>query len=410
MRNHINKILTDVEQQYNGRWSEFAVSRKFDRFDKICPKLSDIGNLIGVSAALLHKNDINLVDLTILTELSNEFDILCDSKEIALFTRRGLPQGLKAQRYLVAADRQINALIAKRSASPADRRRILEERQAKFLADLDERLNIRPVSYIGDGVALTVTKFGQMLYVDTRDVSLSPHLLVSGDWEPGITDVFRSRIKPGMRYAEVGANCGWFTLQAAALVGCTGSVVAFEPNPRYADLLHKTLTINGCNGYAKVVSSAVSNHNGELDFYIFDNFRGNSTLFLADVVAKTFLDQYHKIKVPSQTLNNYFSPGQKIDFLKIDAESAEVHILEGGERLLQDNPDIEIIVEASPYRNGSKDADVVDVLERMGFTCLRITSDGQLSRSQLRQEGAGVEIFATRSNVPPAIDEDVAGD
>jgi hypothetical protein len=76
----------------------------------------------------------------------------------------------------------------------------------------------RDMIYLGDYTALTRTIYGHKMYVDTRDVSLAPHLLLDGYWEQWITNIFRELVKPGMTVVDVGANFGYYSVLAASLV------------------------------------------------------------------------------------------------------------------------------------------------------------------------------------------------
>ena len=50
-------------------------------------------------------------------------------------------------------------------------------------------------------------------------------------------------LRPGDCFVDVGANAGVFSLAAAAFVGDTGHVIAFEPSSReYASLLASSST------------------------------------------------------------------------------------------------------------------------------------------------------------------------
>jgi FkbM family methyltransferase len=104
---------------------------------------------------------------------------------------------------------------------------------------------MRTSHYLGDHVALTTTKFDDKIYVDTRDTSLAPHLLVSGDWEPWVTNAFRVMLArfSGGAVIDVGANFGWYTLLANR---CGASaVIAVEPHPDIFPLLQKSIVVNG---------------------------------------------------------------------------------------------------------------------------------------------------------------------
>ena len=55
------------------------------------------------------------------------------------------------------------------------------------------------------------------------------------------THIVESLIKPGDYAIDVGAAIGYFTLIFAKLVGKTGKVISFEPDPRSFKILEKML-------------------------------------------------------------------------------------------------------------------------------------------------------------------------
>src|SRR5258708_38672807 len=70
----------------------------------------------------------------------------------------------------------------------------------------------QPQTYLGDHTLLTRTIFGHAIYLDSRDLSLTPHLFLQGYWEPEVTRFFLRIVKPRMHVVEVGANVGYYTL------------------------------------------------------------------------------------------------------------------------------------------------------------------------------------------------------
>jgi len=75
--------------------------------------------------------------------------------------------------------------------------------------------------YQGDHLALTRVLNLFKMYVDTTEVSLAPHLMMDGRWEPDITRVFEREIRKGMTVADVGANWVFF-YAAGGSAGRTG--------------------------------------------------------------------------------------------------------------------------------------------------------------------------------------------
>jgi FkbM family methyltransferase len=253
--------------------------------------------------------------------------------------------------------------------------------------------------YTGDHLALTTTIYGHKMYVDTRDLSLAPHILLDGYWERPVTDVFLSVLRPGMRVVEIGPNSGWFSLLAAELVGSSGKLVLFEPNPRMADILMRNMSINGFLDRSQVVDKAVFSASQRIEFGVYEKYAGGSGLFANKAQAARaehpaaslhpqFNDVLRMIEVEAVALDSYFAPGIRIDLMKIDAEGAEPHILAGAGRLLEENKHMQIILEFSPRLlrlGGSSPETFYDGIRAWGFRIFRIEPDLRLLESELSQ-------------------------
>ncbi len=115
---------------------------------------------------------------------------------------------------------------------------------------------MRTVAYCGDYTALTTTHWGAKIYVDTRDTSLAPHIMMEGNWEPWVSNIIGTVLvkNPGATFVDVGANVGWYTLLAC--VTRASHVFAFDPNPRMVELLRKTIAVNGLSKKVTLVEAA----------------------------------------------------------------------------------------------------------------------------------------------------------
>jgi FkbM family methyltransferase len=257
--------------------------------------------------------------------------------------------------------------------------------------------NNRIAVYVGDNLALTRTIYDHKIYVDTRDLGLAPHILLDGYWEQWITNVFLSVVQPGMRVVEIGANMGWYSLLAAANIGPAGKLVSFEANPRMAEILRRNIGINGFVDRAQVVNKAVFSANQTLKFGVYDKYMGGSSLFAAGAQTASgdghvgifdpqVNDTFRVIEVGAVALDSYFAQGNKVDFIKIDAEGAEPHILAGADRLLAENKDVQIMTEFAPQllqRGGSSAEEFYASIRALGFRVLRIERDSSLVESDL---------------------------
>jgi len=163
------------------------------------------------------------------------------------------------------------------------------------------------------------------MYVDTRDTSLTPHLLTDGYWEPWVTLAIAKHVKPGMRCVDIGANVGYFALLMGRITGATGHVAAYEPQQRLAYLLERSLKING------IKKSYVS----QCALGAKDEWR--------DLISHG--TEYGSMQMGPTRTND--APGaqvcrldaitdEKINFVKIDAEGSEPEIWDGMQRILRE--------------------------------------------------------------------------
>ena len=83
------------------------------------------------------------------------------------------------------------------------------------------------------------------LFVRPHDYSVGAAIWNTRMHEPHVTRVIKELLEPGSSFLDVGANIGYFTMLAAALVGETGTVTAFEPNPENCEAIRRSMQANG---------------------------------------------------------------------------------------------------------------------------------------------------------------------
>ena len=263
------------------------------------------------------------------------------------------------------------------------------------------------VAYLGDSRALVRTIYGCYLFVDTRDMSLAPQLLAHGQWEQGVAALLRRILRPGMTIIEVGANVGYFSILSASLVGEAGKVCCFEPNPRLARLLREGSEVNGMSGRIAVAEKAVWSSSTEIDFYLLRDHMGSSSANSSiHRTAQAFNDRTEKIVVQTVTLDDYRSAESGVDLLKIDAEGAELHVIQGARRLLERNPGIRMIMEFYPSNFADPDdaGRLLDLLRSLGFGWQAVDTDNpafpprEISRGALL-EGRTTELLLQRAGM-----------
>jgi FkbM family methyltransferase len=213
------------------------------------------------------------------------------------------------------------------------------------------------------------------MYVDTRDISLTPHLLMEGNWEMWITKVFQQLVRPGMTVVDVGANVGYYTMIGAAGVGFEGRVHAVEADPNTFGILEKNIDVNGYGSIVRAHSCAASDARGELTLYQFRNHHGSNNVF-ADAAADSRI--VAGVKVPAVPLDELIP--EPVDVMKIDAEGSEPLIFEGMQQLLKRSPRIRILMEFAPQMI-ERTISPLDFLKRIreaNLQCRVVTHDSAI--------------------------------
>jgi FkbM family methyltransferase len=205
-------------------------------------------------------------------------------------------------------------------------------------------------SYLGDNTLLCRVLTKYFCYVDATDISLTPHLLLNGYWEIWITQLLSRTIDPGWNCIDIGANCGYYTLLMADLVGSSGRVLAVEPNQKLASLVDRSMRVNGFKSYVEVSDKAVSNRVGDdVQLCVPNGLLGDSTISYPDKSdLQNSSSQYFPII--TTTIDELVNDWSHVNFIKIDAEGAEWLIWQGMQETLSKNLKLTIILEFANYR------------------------------------------------------------
>lgn len=236
-------------------------------------------------------------------------------------------------------------------------------------------------TYLGNNKVLIKTIFGDKLILDSRDLSLTPHLIIDRFWEEDNTYAFLKLIKPGMCIIDIGANFGYYTLLGCRLTGQSGSVFSFEANRNITPILKSNISLNGYIDRVSVIDMAVYSKITTLDFFTYKNHFGSSALWEDKEQINKMNDFTEKTKVSAISLDEYFKPDKKIDFLRIDAEGSETHVIEGCKRILKINKNIKIMLEWVPERfhaAGINIENTCSLIEDLGFSPAWIGKYGKL--------------------------------
>ena len=156
-------------------------------------------------------------------------------------------------------------------------------------------------------------------------------------YEAGVVRLIELGLNEGSTFVDVGASNGYFSLLAAAKVGPTGRVFAFEPAPASVERLRKNATLNGFHRI-DIHQAAVSNYGGSAELYLSEIEDGLNSL-VRKSESSTVVDVV--------TLDSILA-GCRVDMIKIDAEGSEEAVLEGMRETIRANPELKIVIEWNP--------------------------------------------------------------
>lgn len=93
-------------------------------------------------------------------------------------------------------------------------------------------------------------------------------LMWAGAYEPELVAMLKRALRPGMTVLDMGANIGYFSAIAAALVGPSGRLHAFEPAPSCFGQLERNLV---AFPWARAHDVAIADQAGMARFHFSDN-------------------------------------------------------------------------------------------------------------------------------------------
>ena len=218
-------------------------------------------------------------------------------------------------------------------------------------------------------------RFGARLRGNTEDF-IQRHVYYFGIWEPDLTDFLASRLRPGDGFIDVGANVGYFTLQASRLVGPSGAVVAIEASPSIFRMLEANLALNDVTN-VRVVNVAVSDRPGLVRLFRgpADNI-GGSTLLDDGTQGATFESEVKALPLGDILVGDEW---RRARVVKIDVEGSEALVATGMASLLGEaRQDLEVVMEIAPRmleKRGKQPDEIIGLFRSAGFHVYRLENE-----------------------------------
>jgi len=147
---------------------------------------------------------------------------------------------------------------------------------------------------------------------------------VLGTYEPYMQRAFLSFVCPGAIVYDVGANAGFHSLFCGLLVGSSGKVIAFEPNPKNCASIERQILVNP-GIPVSIFPCALSDRCGTVGLV---TSRGSRQCYVSDV---------GEISVEARTIDSLINEGHipPPELIKIDVEGHEEQVIKGSMDTLQ---------------------------------------------------------------------------
>jgi FkbM family methyltransferase len=159
-------------------------------------------------------------------------------------------------------------------------------------------------------------------------------------YQEDLEELLSALVAPGDNFVDVGANIGLVSLHAASLIGPSGKLWAFEPNPEVFARLKRHLEINGL-GRSRAFNKGLGSESGKLNLNLFGRHTGKATLVDRGApAARTVAAEVCRGDEALKDLNP-----TKPTIFKIDVEGFETPVIRGLGKLLDGN--VAVVIEVS---------------------------------------------------------------
>jgi FkbM family methyltransferase len=209
---------------------------------------------------------------------------------------------------------------------------------------------------------------------------IQQHVFLFGTFETNTIKCIQKHISKGGVFFDIGANIGCHSLIAAEKVGDKGQIHAFEAISKTYKKLQANIELNGFkNIHTNQV--AVYNESTTLDFYIAnDDNLGMSSIYQRKDIST------NREQVEAITLDSYIKENniEKIDFIKIDIEGAELSAIQGMKVTLKHfKPSLLIEISKEIIHETKQDSiEIISLLHQIGYTMYALSETGDLIETQ----------------------------
>lgn len=191
-------------------------------------------------------------------------------------------------------------------------------------------------------------------------------ILTQGGYEPEMVQTVRQLLTAGDVFLDVGANEGFFSIQASRIVGDAGKVLTVEPQSRLQPLIFRNMLENDARNMS-VFQLAITDTVGMASLFLLPDMntggsglsRGTKYEVPTEIIPQTTLSRLLGL------LNT-----ERIDLLKMDIEGFEYEAILGSKDVFARGIIRHIAIETHPallQKRGKPESDILSFLEEVGY-------------------------------------------
>jgi methyltransferase, FkbM family len=197
--------------------------------------------------------------------------------------------------------------------------------------------------------------------------------------------ILQQFLKPGGAFLDAGANIGWYSLYGANIVGPSGKVWAFEPDPTNAELLRQNSALQKLS-QIHVIEKALTDEDGRADLLLNSNNHGDHQ------VRKNSVGNIETVSLDHWMKSDDF---QQLQLLKIDIQGSEPQMLAGMKQHLKTHRPA-MYIEFSPshmYKCGNSPFEIFAFIEKYNYIPYRVHDDRGADFNQVLEPVSVPQLF-----------------
>jgi FkbM family methyltransferase len=252
-----------------------------------------------------------------------------------------------------------------------------------------------------DTRTVTVPGLGLEFELLTDDTIIGP-AIERGSWADHETLLFRAHLVPGCRVVDLGANVGWFAVQA---IRAGAEVHAFEPVPAIAQICERNMrrAMARWSGRGVLHPYAAGERRTTARIALARGNHGDNRVLGPSSAPPADMGGVETLEIEIVPVDERVEG--PVRFLKIDTQGSEWLALQGARRLLQDSPQIALLMEFWPYAlRGARPEQLLGFLFEQGFRVGKATqAPYPMTRERILRQAlardpvrGGIDLYGTR--------------